>query len=127
MRVLKTEDCFYVSGGDDGDGRGGDGGDGMANGPGGGYSGAGDFNSNAAMCGPNGFDTGYSCQPSNGYSLSTFTGPDNFGMSIGTPTSSGTISCGVDLDGNIGCFASGVNNGVAVSGGICIGGENGGN
>jgi hypothetical protein len=31
MRVLKTEDCFYVAGGDDGDGRDGSGHDGYAN------------------------------------------------------------------------------------------------
>lgn len=31
MRVLKTEDCFYVAGGDDGDGRDGGGHDGYSN------------------------------------------------------------------------------------------------
>ena len=31
MRVLKTDDCFYVAGGDDGDGRDGGGHDGYSN------------------------------------------------------------------------------------------------
>jgi hypothetical protein len=43
MRVLKTEDCFYVGGGDDGDGRDGGGHDGYAN-SGGGSEGGSDSN-----------------------------------------------------------------------------------
>lgn len=42
MRVLKTDDCFYVAGGDDGDGRDGSGHDGYANDSGGGWGSRGD-------------------------------------------------------------------------------------
>jgi hypothetical protein len=70
MRVLKTEDCFYVAGGDDGDGRDGSGHDGYANDS---YGGGG-FSNTSAESDAASRERGYQACASLGWAMEAFAG-----------------------------------------------------